>query len=493
MSTPLDDNIQTRARLEKLDALKQLGVNVYPSKFVKDKSAKQIKEEFAHLENGEKSGVTLRFAGRIMAMRNSGMFTDLIDDTDKMQAFCKEGTLNEDGLAILKQLDLGDFIGVIGEVRRTPRGELTIDAHEITFLAKSYLPMPEKYHGLSDTEARYRQRYVDFIANVESRETLQKRAKITSAIRNFLEEEGYLEVETPMLHPIPGGAIAKPFVTHHNTLDMELYLRIAPELYLKKLIVGGVSEKLFEMNRCFRNEGISTRHNPEFTSIEIYAAYQDFDDMMNITEAMVRHAVSKTLGEGPFVFGEQELDVFKPWPRKSMNDLVKEATGVNFMDIHADEEARDAAKQLGVHVDKSWGWGKAMEAVFAEKAEHLLIQPTHVTHHPTEISPLAKRSDWDPRVTDRFESYMNGWEIANGFSELNDPIDQRQRFEQQSAAKDAGDDEAHETDEDFLTALDYGMPPTGGMGLGIDRLVMLLTNSHSIREVIAFPTLRPRK
>ena len=305
-----------------------------------------------------------------------------------------------------------------------------------------------------------------------------------------MESEGYLEVETPMLHPIPGGAIAKPFVTHHNTLDMELYLRIAPELYLKRLIVGGLSDKIFEINRCFRNEGISTKHNPEFTSVEIYRAYVGFEEMINLTENIICNIVMKVNSSTEITYGEKLLNFSSPWKRESMSNLVLEKTGIDFMQIHSDEEAREAAKKLGIKIEKSFGWGKSLEAVFAQKVEEFLIEPTHITYLPTEISPLAKVCPHDSRITERFETYINGWEIANGFSELNDPIDQRDRFMQQDVARDLGDDEAHRIDEYIITALEYAMPPTGGLGIGIDRLVMILTNSLSIREVIAFPTLR---
>jgi lysyl-tRNA synthetase, class II len=479
-------------RLNKLDAVKDLGIDPYPSDFRKDAKAKDILEKHAGLEDGQHSDDIVSVGGRVMSMRNNGLFIDLLDDSDKIQIFSHKNNLNEKQLALLKTLDIGDIIGIKGKVRKTPRGEVTIDSMEVILLSKSLLTLPDKYHGLHDVEIRYRQRYVDLIINDRSREILRNRSVVISALRSYLEERDFLEVETPMLHPVAGGAIAKPFVTHHNTLDMELYLRIAPELYLKKLLVGGLSEKIFEINRCFRNEGISTRHNPEFTSIEIYQAYVNYEEMISLTEDMINSMVKKVNGSPTVIYGDKELHFASPWKRDSMSNLVLESTGVDFMEIHSDEEARAAATKLSVKVEDSYGWGKSLEAVFAEKVEHSLIDPIHITHLPTEISPLAKVSSHDARITDRFETYINGWEIANGFSELNDPIDQADRFEQQDKARESGDDEAHAIDHDFLTALEYAMPPAGGLGIGIDRLVMILTNSLSIREVIAFPTLRQK-
>ena len=477
-------------RLNKLTAIKKLGINPYPSDYKISSKAKNLHTKYQDLELGQKTEDKTSVAGRIMSIRNSGMFIDLNDGSEKIQIFSHKDNLNELQQELLKNLDLGDLIGVKGLIRRTPRGELTIDSNEITLLSKALLTLPEKYHGLHDVEIRYRQRYVDLIVNDSSREILKKRSLIIAALRTYLTEQDYLEVETPMLHPIPGGAIAKPFVTHHNTLDMEFYLRIAPELYLKKLIVGGLADKIFEINRCFRNEGISTRHNPEFTSVEIYHAYVDFQAMISLTENIINNIVKKIQTSDEVTYGERVLNFNAPWRKESMSNLVLEKTGVDFMQIHSDEEARDVATKLGIKIEKNFGWGKSLEAVFAEKVEHLLIDPTHVTYLPTEISPLAKICEHDSRITERFETYINGWEIANGFSELNDPIDQLERFEGQNKARESGDDVAHRIDHDFITALEYAMPPTGGLGIGIDRLVMILTNSHSIREVIAFPTLR---
>lgn len=477
-------------RLNKLDEVRKLGIEPYPSDFRKSAKAKDILTKHANLTPGEKTEDFVSVAGRVMSIRNSGMFIDLHDDSDKIQVFSHKSNLSELQQELLKTLDLGDIIGVKGIVRSTPRGEITVDSSEVILLSKSLLTLPEKYHGLQDVEIRYRQRYVDLIVNEKSREILRKRSAIISALRSYLVDLEFLEVETPMLHPIPGGAIAKPFITHHNTLDMELYLRIAPELYLKKLLVGGLSEKIFEINRCFRNEGISTRHNPEFTSIEIYQAYVSFEEMIDLTENVINSIVKKVNGSNEVTYGDKTLHFTSPWKRDSMSNLVLEKTGVDFMKIHSNEEAREAATKLGVKIEKSFGWGKSLEAVFAEKVEDSLIDPIHITHLPTEISPLAKVCSHDPRITERFETYINGWEIANGFSELNDPIDQHNRFKQQDAARSAGDDEAHHIDLDFITALEYAMPPAGGLGIGLDRLVMILTNSLSIREVIAFPTMR---
>jgi lysyl-tRNA synthetase, class II len=387
---------------------------------------------------------------------------------------------------------LGDLIGVEGVVRRTPRGELTINSSTVTVLAKALLPLPEKFHGLADIELRYRQRYLDLIMSEESRETLRRRSRIVACIRRILIERGFLEVETPMLHTIPGGASAKPFNTHHNALDLQLYLRIAPELHLKRLLVGGLSDKLFEINRNFRNEGISPRHNPEFTSLELYQAFVDYHEMMNVAELLISEAAKEVLGDTKAQFGDKVIDLAPPWPRKTMAELVQQATGVDFLALSDDAAARDAARRLGADCPTSAGWGRALEAAFAAKVEDTLIQPTHVTGFPREISPLAKADRNDPRLTERFETYVNGWEVANAFSELTDPLDQLDRFKQQMKEREKGDEEAQHLDADFVLALEYGMPPAGGLGIGIDRLVMLLTDSPSIRDVIAFPTMRPK-
>ncbi|MDX2084153.1 MAG: lysine--tRNA ligase [Candidatus Melainabacteria bacterium] len=480
------------SRIEKLNCLREEGLEPFAYRFDKTTSNESLQQRYATLQAGEETQDSVSVAGRLMASRNSGMFLDLQDDTGKIQVFCHKEHLAESSQALLKRLDTGDIVGATGTVRRTPRGELSIKAHQLTLLTKTLLPLPEKYHGLTDTETRYRQRYLDLIMNEDSRQTLRNRAKIVSEVRRYMEQQGFLEVETPMLQTIAGGAAAKPFITHHNTLALDMYLRIAPELFLKRLVVGGLSEKLFEINRCFRNEGISTRHNPEFTSIEVYQAYADYHDMMTLTEGIVGHVAQTVLGTQTVEYQGQTLHLQGPWPRKPMLSLVMEATGVDFMTIDSAESARAAAETLGVAVNASANWGQVVEAVFAERVEATLVQPVHVIDFPREISPLSKVHRHHSRLVERFETYVNTWEIANAFSELTDPLDQRQRFEAQCQQRATGDDEAHAMDEDFLTALEYGLPPTGGMGMGIDRLVMLLTNAASIRDVIAFPTLRPR-
>ncbi|MBV9860995.1 MAG: lysine--tRNA ligase [Alphaproteobacteria bacterium] len=488
-----DGDDQFRAvRLAKLESAVAAGMEAYPARFARSDEAAAIEARHAGLLAGAETDDTVRVAGRIRAIRNSGMFIDLHDASGKIQIFGHKDYLPPDGLALLKLLDIGDVIGVEGRVRRTPRGELTVNATAVTLLAKALRPLPEKYHGLADIELRYRQRYLDLIMNPQSRETLRRRSRIVAAMRSYLLERGYLEVETPMLHTIPGGASAKPFVTHHNALDIDLYLRIAPELHLKRLIVGGLSEKLFEINRCFRNEGLSPRHNPEFTSLELYEAYVDYTAMMGLTEALVAHAAERVLGGLQISYGGTAIDLTPPWPRHGMAELVRGKTGIDFLAIDGASEARRAATGLEVALTGGESWGQALEAVFAAKVEDTLLQPVHVTGFPRDISPLAKADPGDPRLVERFETYIYGWEIANAFSELNDPQEQRARFAAQMQARAAGDEEAQPLDEDYVTALEYGLPPCGGLGIGIDRLVMLLSDSPSIRDVIAFPTLRPR-
>jgi lysyl-tRNA synthetase, class II len=480
-----------QARLVKLEAMKALGVNPYPYRFQRSILAADIATQFANLTDGEKPDVAaVEVAGRIRSIRNSGMFIDLHDASGKVQVFSHKDFLSEEQVALVKLLDIGDMIGVTGQVRRTPRGELTIDATKVVVLAKALLPLPEKYHGLSDLETRYRQRYLDLIMNPESRDTLRKRSLIIAAIRSFLIERGFLEVETPMLHTIAGGATAKPFITHHNALDMDLYLRIAPELHLKRLIVGGLSDKVFEINRNFRNEGVSPRHNPEFTMMELYWAFADYNDIRTLLEQMVEHAAIAANGTTKVMVGENEIDFTAPWARASMLDLIERETAQRFHDVTA-EEAALLAKVLDVKLVGGESWGQIVEAVFAEKVEHTLIQPTHVMDHPLDISPLTKVHRDNPRLVERFESYANGIELTNAYSELTDPQDQFDRFAEQMKQREKGDDEAQQLDVDFITALEYGLPPTGGLGVGIDRLVMMLTNSPAIRDVIAFPTMRP--
>jgi lysyl-tRNA synthetase, class II len=479
-------------RLAKLEGLRALGIDPYPYDFARTDEAAELERRHAGLAAGAETGERVRVAGRIRAIRNSGMFIDLHDASGKIQIFCHRDVLDPAGLAAVRLLDIGDLIGVEGLVRRTPRGELTVNAGVVTVLAKTLRPLPEKFHGLADIELRYRQRYLDLIMNQESRETLRRRSRIVAALRGHLLAHGYLEVETPMLHTIPGGASAKPFVTHHNALDIDLYLRIAPELHLKRLVVGGLADKLFEINRCFRNEGLSPRHNPEFTSLELYEAYVDYTAMMRLTEELITTAAESVHGTLRVGYGGTEIDLSPPWPGRPMAELVHEATGVDFLALDGAEAARGAARAIGIALTGGENWGQALEAVFAARVEDTLIAPIHVTGFPRDISPLAKADRTDPRLAERFETYIYGWEVANAFSELTDPQDQRARFEAQMQARAAGDEEAQPLDEDYVTALEYGLPPCGGLGIGIDRLVMLLTDSPSIRDVIAFPTLRPR-
>ena len=479
-------------RIGKLGSLRARGINPYPYAFARSHEAADLDRHYAGLTAGAETGERVRIAGRIRAIRNSGMFIDLHDVSGKIQIFCHRDNLPEEALAVVRVLDIGDLVGVEGLVRRTSRGELTVNADAVAVLAKSLRPLPEKYHGLADVELRYRQRYLDLVMHEESRETLRRRSRVVAAIRSHLVGRGYLEVETPMLHTIPGGASAKPFITHHNALDMDLYLRIAPELHLKRLLVGGLADKLFEINRCFRNEGISPRHNPEFTTLELYEAYVDFTAMMRLVEELVTSVAETVLGTLKINYGGTVIDLSLPWPRRDMAELVNAATAVDFLAFTDAESARSAATSLGAKLTGSENWGQALEAVFAARVEDTLIQPIHVTGFPRDISPLAKADRADPRLAERFETYIYGWEIANAFSELTDPQDQRTRFEAQMRARAAGDEEAQPLDEDYIAALEYGLPPCGGLGIGIDRLVMLLTDSPSIRDVIAFPTLRPR-
>ena len=455
-----------------------------------------MQEKYAQLEAGEETTDVYSVAGRVMAIRNTGMFIDLQDDSGKIQIFSHKENVSEEQMKVLKLIDIGDIVGFTGTVRRTPRGELSIKTTDLKLLSKTLLPLPEKHHGLTDVEIRYRQRYVDLIMNEEVRETFRKRSLIIQKIREYLTSRGFLEVETvetPMLHPQAGGANARPFITHHNTLDMDMYLRIAPELYLKRLMVGGLSEKIFEINRSFRNEGIDTRHNPEFTMMELYQAYVDYNEMMKLTENLISTVCQEVNGTMKIKYGEHEIDLTPPWDRKTMIGAIKEKTGIDFAECFTVEDAKAKAKSLGINPDECENWGQVLDLIFEEKVEPGLIQPVHIIDYPRDISPLAKVHRDNDRLTERFETRVNGWEIANAFSELTDPIDQRMRFEAQALAKANGDEEAMTIDEDFITALEYGMPPAGGLGIGIDRIVMLLTNSPSIRDVIAFPTLKKKE
>ncbi|MDX2027441.1 MAG: lysine--tRNA ligase [Alphaproteobacteria bacterium] len=486
---PEDETVRRTAQLQKLT--EAFGDPYRIASFGKTHDAAGIKEKFVALPAGEKTSDHVSVAGRIMAIRNDGMFIVILDDTDRLQIFHDLKQITPRQAELLKLLDLGDVIGVTGLVRRTPRGEITVDASDVTVLAKALEPPPEKFHGLKDIEARFRHREQDLAATPRTRETLRARYKMIAAMRQFLYDRGFLEVETPMLHVIAGGALAKPFVTHHNKLDMPLYLRVAPELHLKRLVIGGLSEKVFEINRCFRNEGLSPRHNPEFTSLELYQAYVDFTSMIDITEAIVYHVALTLHGTAKVKFGETELDFTPPWPRKGMVDLIREHTKLDLYKHLDPESARAEAKKIGVPTEPGISWGQVVEAVFDARVEEKLVQPVHVVDVPKEISPLSKAWPDRPHVAQRFESFVNGWEIANAFSELNDPREQRARFLEQAEQKRGPDEPPHPIDEDFIKALAFGMPPMGGMGLGIDRLAMLMTDSQTIREVIAFPTMRP--
>ena len=480
-------------RIQKLADLADKGVNPYPYVFNKTADAAELQDKYSNLEAGAETEDEYSVAGRVMAVRNSGMFIDLMDSSGKIQIFSHKQNLSEEQMQILKLIDIGDIVGFKGTIRRTPRGELSIKATSLTMLSKSLLPLPEKFHGLTDVETRYRQRYVDMIVNEDVRKTFRTRSLIIQKIREYLTNKGFLEVETPMLHPQAGGANARPFITHHNTLDMDMFLRIAPELYLKRLMVGGVSEKIFEINRSFRNEGIDVRHNPEFTMMELYQAYVDYNEMMTLLENMVSSVAQEVLGTMKIKYGDNEIDLTPPWDRKTMIGAIAEKTGVDFSTCFTVEDAKAKAKSLGVDPEDCDNWGKVIDLIFEEKVEPDLIQPIHIIDYPREISPLAKVHRDNDRLTERFETRINGWEIANAFSELTDPIDQRMRFEAQMQAKANGDDEAMPIDEDYICALEHGAPPMGGLGMGIDRIVMLLTNSPSIRDVIAFPTLKKRQ
>lgn len=479
-------------RIQKLTDLIDLGVNPYPYSYERNAAAADLQKKYEYLENGQETEDSYKVAGRIMAMRNTGMFIDLMDSSGKIQVFCHKENLSEEQISLLKLLDVGDIAGFEGTIRRTPRGELSIKVVKIKLLSKSLQPLPEKFHGLTDVEIRYRQRYVDMIVNPEVRDTFRKRSLIIQKIREFLTKQGFLEVETPMLQTIAGGAAARPFKTHHNALDLEMFLRIAPELHLKRLLVGGLNEKIFEINRNFRNEGISIRHNPEFTMLELYQAYVDYNEMMVLVENMISSVAQEVLGTMKVEFQGKILDLTPPWDRKTMLGAIKEYTGIDFNNFLTPEEAGAEAEKMGIHIEKNDSWGKILDKIFEEKVEPKLIQPIHIIDYPRDISPLAKVHRDNPRLTERFESRINGWEISNAFSELTDPIDQRNRFEAQAKAKAQGDEEAQDIDEDFVYALEHAMPPAGGLGVGIDRVVMLLTNSPSIRDVIAFPTMRPR-
>ncbi|MBO5515411.1 MAG: lysine--tRNA ligase [Schwartzia sp.] len=476
-------------RRDKLKTFADMGVAPFGHRYEVTYHAQDIRDKFDELE-GEEDGPKVRLAGRLMAKRGHGKasFAELMDMSGRMQIYFKYDVLGEEKYSQFRLLDIGDIIGIEGRVFKTQRGEITVIVLDFELLSKSLRPLPEKFHGLKDVELRYRQRYLDLIVNPEVLDTFVKRTNIIRAIRRYLDERDFLEVETPVLSTIAGGAAARPFITHHNALDMDMYLRIATELSLKRLVVGGM-ERVYELGRVFRNEGIDVRHNPEFTSIEIYQAYADYRDLMDITEGIVRESAKTVLGTEKFTYQGVEIDLANV-RRVSMNDAVKEATGKDFLAAKDVAEARAMADEIGVPYEERHGIGGILNAAFEEKVEASLMQPTFITGHPTEISPLAKRNPENPMITDRFEFFIYGRELANGFTELNDPIDQRERFVEQMKQREAGDDEAHMMDEDFVTALEYGLPPTGGLGIGVDRLVMLLTDSPSIRDVLLFPTMK---
>ncbi|CRK85390.1 lysine--tRNA ligase [Neobacillus massiliamazoniensis] len=485
-------NDQLLVRREKMAAMRKEGLDPFGKRFERTHSAMDLINQYGDLDHDEleAKNISAILAGRIMTKRGKGKagFAHIQDLSGQIQIYVRQDAIGEEQYNIFDSADLGDIIGVSGTVFKTKTGELSVKVLDFTFLSKALRPLPDKFHGLKDIEQRYRQRYLDLIMNQESRETFIARSRIISEIRNYLDAHGYLEVETPMLHAIPGGAAARPFITHHNALDLPFYIRIALELYLKRLVVGGF-EKVYEIGRVFRNEGVSTRHNPEFTMIELYEAYADYRDIMSLTENLVAHVAQKVHGTTKIQYGEYEVDLTPEWTRLHMVDAIKEYTGVDLWNVDL-EEARRLAKENGIEINEHMLYGHIVNEFFEQKVEEKLIQPTFIYGHPVEISPLAKKNDEDPRFTDRFELFIVAREHANAFTELNDPIDQRERFEEQLKEREQGNDEAHPMDEDFIEALEYGMPPTGGLGIGIDRLVMLLTNSPSIRDVLLFPLMR---
>lgn len=478
-----------QVKVEKLKELIKAGRDPFKiSKYEVTTNSKTIKDNFEEME-----GKHVSIAGRIMSKRGQGKvgFYDIQDSDGRIQMFVKQETIGEEEYNWLKTYDIGDILGVKGEVFKTKMGEISVRAEEVKLLSKSLQTLPEKFHGLKDQDIRYRQRYVDLIVNPEIKDVFIMRNKIIRGIREYLDNAGYLEVETPTLSPIAGGANARPFITHHNTLDIDMYMRIANELFLKRLVVGGLGDGVYEMGKMFRNEGMDTRHNPEYTAIEIYKPYADFNDMMDLTENIVAFVAMKARGTTKVNYQGKEIDFTPPWRRVKMQDMVKEYTGIDFDLINTDEEAIKVAKEKHIEITPLMTRGHVISALFEEFCEEHLEQPTFVTHHPVEISPLAKRNVEDPRLTDRFEAFANTWEIANAFSELNDPIDQRERFEEQVKQKEAGDDEAHMMDNDFVNAIEVGLPPTGGLGIGVDRVIMMLTDQVSIRDIILFPTMKP--
>ncbi|AOV06287.1 lysine--tRNA ligase [Sporosarcina ureilytica] len=489
-------NDQLLVRRQKMTDIRESGLDPFGSKFKRTHLSDAVRNEYEELtkEELEEASYKVTIAGRLMTKRGQGKagFAHIQDLGGQIQIYVRQDAIGEEAYALYKTTDLGDIVGVSGTVFKTKVGELSIKVEEFTFLTKALRPLPEKFHGLQDIEQRYRQRYLDLISTEGSKETFILRSKIIQSMRRYLDDQGFLEVETPMLHAIAGGATARPFVTHHNALDMTLYMRIAIELHLKRLIVGGL-EKVYEIGRVFRNEGISTRHNPEFTMIELYEAYADYEDIMALTENMVAHIAQDVLGTTQVTYGDDVIDLAPGWKRLHMVDAVKEYTGVDFWKEMTKEEAHALAKEHQVEVAEMMEVGHVLNEFFEQKVEEELVQPTFIYGHPVEISPLAKKNPEDERFTDRFELFIVRREHANAFTELNDPIDQRERFEAQLVEKEQGNDEAHEMDDDFIEALEYGLPPTGGLGIGIDRLVMLLTNAPSIRDILLFPQMRPKE
>jgi lysyl-tRNA synthetase, class II len=484
-----------RVRREKMNSLREKGMDPFGKRFDRSHQSEDLIEEYGEQEKEaiEEQNISVTLAGRIMTKRGKGKagFAHIQDLKGQIQIYVRQDAVGEESYEIFNSADLGDLVGVTGTLFKTKVGELSIKVEAFELLTKSLRPLPEKFHGLKDVEQRYRQRYLDLIMSQESKKTFITRSRIIQSMRRYLDSQGYLEVETPMMHSIAGGASARPFITHHNALDMELYMRIAIELHLKRLIVGGL-EKVYEIGRVFRNEGVSTRHNPEFTMIELYEAYADYRDIMSLTENLVAHIAEEVLGTTTVQYGEYEVDLKPEWTRLHMVDAIKEHTGVDFWQQMSKEEAQALAKEHNVEIKESMEYGHIVNEFFEQKVEEKLIQPTFIFGHPVEISPLAKKNEEDPRFTDRFELFIVAREHANAFTELNDPIDQRERFEAQLKEREQGNDEAHMMDDDFIEALEYGMPPTGGLGIGIDRLVMLLTNSPSIRDVLLFPLMRHR-
>ncbi len=485
---------EANERRRKLDALIEAGASPYFNRFLPPQPVAPLLKRFAAFEPGDRSDESFRVAGRIMIKREMGKASFLVlkDASGRIQLYGNVNVLGDEGYADFRRLDAGDVIGAAGPVFRTRRGELTIEVESFTPLAKSLHPLPEKWHGLTDVEIRYRQRYLDLIVNDEVHRAFYIRGRILSSIRRFMDERGFLEVETPILQTIPGGATARSFETHHNALDLDLYMRIALELHLKRLIVGGF-DKVYEIGRIFRNEGISTKHNPEFTMMESQQAYADYNDVMEMIEQLVAHVAGEVLGTLKVPWKGEELDLTPPWPRLTLRDVIREHSGIDFVEYPVLEALRARVRQAGIEADPAWSWGKLVDELLSNFVEPKLVQPAFVVDYPLELSPLARPKDGDPTLVERFEGFIGGIEIANCFSELTDPLDQRRRFEAQAAQRRAGDEEAGFVDEDFLTALEYGMPPSGGSGLGIDRLCMILTDSPSIRDAILFPLLRPEK